>query len=81
MLRSLPNTARLLDSFLNLVTDLVSDGLRFVHLVPRSHAALSAEILFLRKQLAFYEERQVQPRRLSDTADRALLAARGPLHG
>jgi putative transposase len=34
----------------------------------RSRAALSAEVLFLRKQLAFYLERQVQPRRLNDSA-------------
>ena len=37
-------------------------------LLFRSRAALSAEVLFLRKQLAFYEERQVQPRRLNDSA-------------
>jgi putative transposase len=48
------------------------DGLRFCSQVVRSHSALSAEILFLRKQLAFYEERQTEPRRLTDSA-RALL--------
>ena len=64
MSRFLPSTARTLDSFLNLITDLVADGLRFLHLTIRSRTALSAEILFLRKQLAFYQERQVQPRRL-----------------
>jgi len=68
MSRFLPSTARTLDSFLNLITDLVADGLRFFHLTIRSRAALGAEILFLRKQLAFYEERQVQPRRLNDSA-------------
>jgi putative transposase len=51
-----------------LVTDLVADGLRFLRLTIRSRTALSAEVLFLRKQLAFYEERQTQPRRLSDSA-------------
>ena len=34
----------------------------------RSRTALSAEVLFLRKQLGFYEERQVPPRRLNDSA-------------
>jgi transposase InsO family protein len=34
----------------------------------RSRAALSAENLFLRKQLAFYQERQMEPRRLNDAA-------------
>jgi putative transposase len=51
-----------------LITDLVAEGLRFFVLTIGSRTALSAEILFLRKQLAFYEERQTQPRRLSDAA-------------
>jgi len=32
----------------------------------RSRAASSAEILFLRKQLAFYQEHQIKPRRLTE---------------
>lgn len=39
----------------------------------RSRTALSTEVLFLRKQLAFYQERQVQPRRLNDSARFSLL--------
>ena len=35
--------------------------------------SLSVEVLFLRKQLAFYEERQVQPRRLNDSARFSLI--------
>jgi Phage lysozyme len=66
MSRFLPNAARSLNSLLGLIAHLVADGLRFFHLLLRSRTALSAEILFLRKQLAFYEERQVQPRRLND---------------
>jgi putative transposase len=61
------------DSQLNLITDLVADGLLFCRLLFRSRTALSAEILFLRKQLAFYEERQVQPRRLNDSARLSLI--------
>jgi putative transposase len=34
----------------------------------RSRSALIAENLFLRKQLAFYQERQIRPRRLTDAA-------------
>src|SRR5271168_776651 len=68
MLRFFPNAKRSLDSLLILITDLVTDGLLFFRLLLRSRTALSAEILFLRKQLAFYEERQVQPRRLNDSA-------------
>jgi putative transposase len=57
-----------LDAFLGLITELVREGFRFLGLMFRSRMALSAEILFLRKQLAFYEERQVEPRRLNDSA-------------
>ena len=39
---------------------------RFVSSTLRSRTALAAENLFLRKQLALYRERQVQPRRATD---------------
>ena len=68
MSRFLPNANLSLVSPLNLITDLVADGLLFFRLLFRPRAALSAEVLFLRKQLAFYQERQVQPRRLNDPA-------------
>jgi hypothetical protein len=35
-------------------------------LAVSSRAELSAEVLFLRKQLAFYQEHQVKPRKLTD---------------
>jgi putative transposase len=41
----------------------LADGLRFVGLCLRPSPALAAENLFLRKQLALYEERDVKPRR------------------
>ncbi len=47
-------------------------GLRFLALCMKSRAALGAEILFLRKQLAYYQERKVAPRRF-DNASRYLL--------
>ena len=56
-----------------MITDLVADGLLFFRLLFRSRTSLSAEVLFLRKQLAFYEERQVQPRRLDDSARFSLI--------
>ena len=68
MLRFFPNAKRSLDSLLILITDLVTDGLLFFRLLFRSRTALSAEVLFLRKQLAFYQERQVHPRRSNDSA-------------
>jgi putative transposase len=41
---------------------------RFLPLFFRSRSALVAENLFLRKQLAFYQERKTAPRRLTDAA-------------
>jgi transposase InsO family protein len=49
------------------------DLMRFVGASLQSRAALAAENLFLRKQLALYRERQVRPRRASDPIRLALL--------
>jgi putative transposase len=46
---------------------LVVDAVRFLRLCLRSPAGLAAENLFLRKQLAMYQERQVKPKRATDT--------------
>jgi putative transposase len=62
------NAVRSFTSLLGFVFDLMGDGLRFLCLTVGSHSALSAEVLFLRKQLAFYEERETQPRRLTNSA-------------
>ena len=51
---------------------LLVDVLRFVSLGFRSRSQLAAENLFLRKQLALYRERQVNPRR-DDEATRITL--------
>src|SRR5664280_3521959 len=40
----------------------------FLRFCVRSRSALLAENLFLREQLAFYQERQIRPRRLTDAA-------------
>jgi putative transposase len=42
---------------------IVGDLLHFLSLGLRSRTSLAAENLFLRKQLAFYQERKVKPRR------------------
>jgi len=39
---------------------------QFVFLAVRSHRSLAAENLFLRKQLALFQERKVQSRRADD---------------
>src|SRR5665811_2445787 len=53
---------------LSTVSELFSDVLRLVNASVRSQGLLVAENLFLRKQLAFYQERKVRPRRLTDAA-------------
>lgn len=52
---------------------LLQDSLRFARSLLRSRTALAAENLFLRKQLAFYQERTVKPGRLNDFARLSLL--------
>jgi hypothetical protein len=52
----------------------LSDVARFVGALCRPRAALAAENLFLKKQLALYIERQAKPRR-PDDATRVVLVA------
>ena len=42
-------------------------------LMANTKASLSAEVLFLRKQLAFYQERKIKPRRFNDSARLSML--------
>jgi len=51
---------------------LLADTARFLRLCLRFPTALAAENLFLRKQLALYQERQVAPRRATNTTRFAL---------
>jgi putative transposase len=57
-----------LGSFFRFAGELALDGLHFLKAAIRSRSAVSAEVLFLRKQLAFYQEHQIRPRRLTDAA-------------
>lgn len=45
---------------------ILGDLVHFLCLGLRSRASLAAENLFLRKQLAFYQERTVKPRRVDN---------------
>src|SRR6476620_7849815 len=54
----------------------VVDLVRLAFLAARSHRSLAAENLFLRKQLALFQERKVKPRRAND-ATRWLMATLG----
>jgi hypothetical protein len=60
---------RLADTLLTLGVDTI----RFLQLWLRSPAALAAENLFLRKQLALYQERNVKPKRAPNAACFALV--------
>lgn len=61
-------TAELLRSLFPIFITIVAQSIQFLRLALSSRAALSAEVLFLRKQLAFYQEHQVRPRQLTDAA-------------
>jgi putative transposase len=65
----LPAVSRLL----YICKDLLREVLRFLLLMARSQASLAAEILFLRKQLSFYQEREIKPRRFDDAARVSML--------
>ena len=49
-----------------LARTLVADAMRLIALLARSRTAVAAENLFLRKQLAFYQERKIRPRRFDN---------------
>jgi putative transposase len=51
------------------------DFLRFLGSLLQSRSVLAAENLFLQKQLALYQERQVQPRRATDATRLTMVSA------
>ena len=59
-------TAHSLLRLVSILLDLAQDALQFLLLGTRSSAALKAENIFLRKQLALYLEREAKPRRATD---------------
>src|SRR6266446_2563422 len=68
MVRLARSVSYSLRSFARLSGDLTLDGFHFLGATIRSRSAMSAEMLFVRKQLAFYQEHQIRPRRLTDSA-------------
>jgi putative transposase len=60
-------------SLLRIAVRLVEDAVQWVLLLFRSKESVQAENLFLRRQLALYLERGIQPRRV-DAATRVSLA-------
>ena len=53
--------------------ELLNEGIRFVLTIASSRAASGAEVLFLRKQLVYYQEHKIPPRRLADAGRLTLL--------
>jgi len=64
---------RHLVQFAYMLLILLGDAARFLRLSLHSSAALAAENLFLRKQLALYQERHVKPRRATAATRLALV--------
>ena len=52
---------------------ILADLIHFLCLGLRSRTSLAAENLFLRKQLAFYQERKVKPRRADNPTRHTLV--------
>jgi putative transposase len=61
-----PHLFRHLVQFPCILLTLLGDVVRFLRLCLRPPASLAAENLFLRKQLALYQERHVKPRRATN---------------
>ena len=59
-------TAHSLLRLVSILLDLAQGALQFLLLGTRSSAALKAENIFLRKQLALYLEREAKARRATD---------------
>ena len=60
-------------SVLIVLWELLRDGFQFMNVAARSRTAVAAEVLFLRKQLAYYQDHQIRPRRLTDAARLSLV--------
>jgi transposase InsO family protein len=56
-----------------MLLSLIADALRYLGLYLRPSPALAAENLFLRKQLALYQERQVKPRQATNAIRLAMV--------
>ena len=66
-------TLHLLRSSLVILITAVAQSIQFLRLSLSSRTALTAEVLFLRKQLAFYQEHRIPARKLTAAARFSLL--------
>src|SRR5262245_61878984 len=73
MMRNVSGQFRHVCQLTAMLLRLVVDAVRYLGLCLRPSPSLAAENLFLRKQLALYQERQVRPRRATDAIRIALV--------
>jgi putative transposase len=73
MMRNVSGPFRHVCQLTAMLLRLVVDAVRYLGLCLRPSPSLAAENLFLRKQLALYQERQVRPRRATDAIRIALV--------
>ena len=72
-MRQIVRFLQFLATLFPILIDGFTDSLRFLRSLTSPHAVLAAENLLLRKQLAFYQEHQIRPCRLTATARFSLL--------
>jgi hypothetical protein len=60
-------------SVLTVIGELLRDGWQFLYVVARPRTAVAAEVLFLRKQLAYYQDHHIRPGKLTDAARLSLV--------
>jgi hypothetical protein len=72
-MRNISDQFRHLSHLVATLLPLIVDAVRYLGLCLRPSPTLAAENLFLRKQLALYQERQVRPRRATNATRMALV--------
>jgi hypothetical protein len=68
MLRRQAAWRRHFGSVLTVIWELLRDGWQFMYVIAPPRTAVAAEVLFLRKQLAYYQDHNIRPGRLTDGA-------------
>ena len=72
-MRNVSDLVRHVRQLASMLISLSVDAVCYLGLCLRPSPALAAENLFLRKQLALYQERHVKPRRVTNTIRLALI--------
>ena len=73
MMRSVSEQFRRIREPVAMLLALIADAARYLGLCLRPSPALAAENLFLRKQLALYQERQIKPRQATNAIRLAMM--------